>query len=325
MNYSFDALGRRASRTAGNQTTSFVYDGADVVADKVSTNVTVDYLNGAGIDEKLRQGAVGNGLYFLTDHLGSTSALTNAGGGVMESLQSDAFGAGVGSALTRYDYTGRERDAATGLLYYRNHWLDPQQGRFVTEDSIGIEGGLNLYAYVGNSPLNYVDPLGNDPATLTAGSLIAYGTGGAAAATVATGAAVVVGLGVVWYGAYKFGEWTAEQPWNPLTHPAIPPYTPPARPVPNQGAPPFPRNLLPPPLPIPAQKGRESGRNWATEQAKATAQALKKNVCDVLDEMLAAARAAGQTSSVKDIEQAQKYLGCRKVITRGVSKIYVTL
>ncbi len=60
----------------------------------------------------------------------------------------------MGSALTRYGYTGRERDEATGLLYYRARWYDSQQGRFMSEDPIRFAGGLNLYAYVQNDPIN---------------------------------------------------------------------------------------------------------------------------------------------------------------------------
>jgi uncharacterized protein RhaS with RHS repeats len=44
--------------------------------------------------------------------------------------------------------------------YYRARWYDPQEKRFITEDPIGLDGGINLYAYVGNDPLNKVDPSG---------------------------------------------------------------------------------------------------------------------------------------------------------------------
>ena len=48
----------------------------------------------------------------------------------------------------------------TGLYYVRARWYDPHLGRFVSEDPIGLAGGLNVYAYVGNSPLNGTDPSG---------------------------------------------------------------------------------------------------------------------------------------------------------------------
>jgi len=61
---------------------------------------------------------------------------------------------------TRYQFTGREFDEETGLYYYRARFYDSQAGRFIGEDPIGLEGGLNLYAYVGNSPIEYIDPFG---------------------------------------------------------------------------------------------------------------------------------------------------------------------
>ncbi len=164
VEYTYDALGRRASRTAGGATTSFVYDGLDVVLDKGQIGGDVDYLNAPSIDMKLRQSSQASGaLYFVHDHLGSTVGLTNAGGGLVERLQYEAFGAGGSSSLTRYGFTGREHDDLTGLTYYRARWYDPQQGRFTSEDPIGFAGGLNLYAYTNNSPLNLTDPLGLDP------------------------------------------------------------------------------------------------------------------------------------------------------------------
>jgi hypothetical protein len=48
-------------------------------------------------------------------------------------------------------------------MYYRARWYDPQQGRFVSEDPIGLRGGTNFYRYVGNDPLNHKDPFGLGP------------------------------------------------------------------------------------------------------------------------------------------------------------------
>lgn len=128
--------------------------------DRGSDGSAVDYLNSLGIDEKLRQTSNSGPLYFIQDHLASTSALTDGFGNVLERMQYEAFGESAGSALTRYGYTGRERDAATGLMYYRARWYDSQQGRFLSEDPIGENGSLNLYAYVGNNPIRNIDPLG---------------------------------------------------------------------------------------------------------------------------------------------------------------------
>ena len=60
-----------------------------------------------------------------------------------------------------YQYTGRENDG-TGLYFYRARYYAPALGRFISEDPIGFRGGINRYAYVGDSPLNFVDPHGMD-------------------------------------------------------------------------------------------------------------------------------------------------------------------
>jgi RHS repeat-associated protein len=162
--YKYDALGRRIQRNpSAGISTNFIYDGQDVIKDINSDGSTVDYLNGPGIDNKLRvtDSRLSTGpLYFLQDHLGSTTKLTNSAGAVVEQSSYDSFGKAANSSLTRYSYTGRERDPDTGLMYYRARWYDPETGRFISEDPIGLAGGINQYAYVGNNPQNGTDPTG---------------------------------------------------------------------------------------------------------------------------------------------------------------------
>jgi RHS repeat-associated protein len=165
--YKYDALGRRIQRARiGGISTNFIYDGQDVVKDSNSDGSTVDYLNGPGIDNKLRltdsRLAATGPLYFLQDHLGSTTALTNSQGVAVSQISYDSFGNPTSSAnLTRYTYTGREFDSDTGLYYYRARWYDPKVGRFISEDPIGFGGGdVNIYAYAANNPANQSDPTG---------------------------------------------------------------------------------------------------------------------------------------------------------------------
>src|SRR6266576_3304029 len=164
--YKYDGLGRRVQRTpSSGVSTNFFYDGQDVVKDINSDGTTVEYLNGPGIDNKIRQkgSSTSTTYYFSQDHFGSTTALTGTTGKLVERITYDAYGNSVGSTSTRYGYTGRERDQLSGQLYYRARFYDPQLGRFISEDPIGLVGGLNLYSYVENDPMLLSDPSGLCP------------------------------------------------------------------------------------------------------------------------------------------------------------------
>jgi RHS repeat-associated protein len=91
---------------------------------------------------------------------------------VQTSYTYEPFGAtGTSGATTPnvLDYSGRESDP-TGLKYYRARYYHPQLQRFIGEDPIGFLGGdVNLYAYVRNAPVRFIDPLGLDIAVVENG------------------------------------------------------------------------------------------------------------------------------------------------------------
>jgi RHS repeat-associated protein len=100
--------------------------------------------------------------YFLTDHLGSTRALTDANGNIIQRYDYTPYGqtTATSSAFSNpYQYTGRELDQS-GLYYYRARYYSPQMGRFISEDPIGLRGGINTYGYVEGNPVNLIDPEG---------------------------------------------------------------------------------------------------------------------------------------------------------------------
>jgi len=65
-----------------------------------------------------------------------------------------------GESTNSLAYTGREQDNESGLYYYRARYYDPEVGRFISEDPLGFEAGINFYAYVNNNPVNLRDPMG---------------------------------------------------------------------------------------------------------------------------------------------------------------------
>ena len=93
--------------------------------------------------------------------LGSTVALA-CGTAIQTNDGYDAYGVSqtTGTASTNaFQYTEREADAA-GLMYYRARYSNPSWGRFASEDPIGLAGGVNSYAYVGQRPLLRKDSSG---------------------------------------------------------------------------------------------------------------------------------------------------------------------
>ena len=89
----------------------------------------------------------------------------DSNGNLDAAYEYDPFGKLIRHAGTRKDsmsllYGTKYQDMETGLIYYGYRYYDPRQGRFINRDPIGEEGGLNLYGFVGNSPVNRVDFLG---------------------------------------------------------------------------------------------------------------------------------------------------------------------
>jgi RHS repeat-associated protein len=125
-------------------------------------NLTINLLTG-GIDERFTRTDASGTLNYITDALGSTIALTDNSGNSQVQYSYDPYGGmnATGSTTNSYTYTGREFDGL-GLYYYRARYYNPATGRFVSEDPIGFDGGINKYAYAGNDPIDYFDPLGLD-------------------------------------------------------------------------------------------------------------------------------------------------------------------
>ena len=106
--FTYHALGRRVSKTINGVTTSYLYDGNDIVAEIGGTSAI--YLRTLGIDEPLVHQSSGNE-YYHSDALGSVLTLTNDAGAVQTSYDYEPFGKTTvtGTSTNPFQYTGRDR------------------------------------------------------------------------------------------------------------------------------------------------------------------------------------------------------------------------
>jgi RHS repeat-associated protein len=160
--FAYDGLGRRAQKTVNSVLTQFRYDGLDAVKES-SGGSDVAYLRTLDIDEALVRTDAVDSTHYLADALGSSVALTNAGGTTATTYTYAPFGetttAGPPSP-NPFRFTGREDDG-TGLYYYRARYYDPSRSRFVSEDPIRLlVPWANAFRYATNNPIAWVDPYG---------------------------------------------------------------------------------------------------------------------------------------------------------------------
>jgi RHS repeat-associated protein len=166
-NYTYNALGERITKSSG--TRLFVYDEAGhLIGEYLSTT-------GAVVQETIWMGdtpvavIVGNEVVYIhTDHLNAPRKITDASNGVRWLWNPTPFGIGSmnnnpqGLGFFNYylRFPGQVFDGQTLLHYNYFRDYDPNTGRYVQSDPIGLDGGINTYNYVNGNPVTYVDPSG---------------------------------------------------------------------------------------------------------------------------------------------------------------------
>ncbi|HEX9368777.1 MAG TPA: RHS repeat-associated core domain-containing protein [Vicinamibacterales bacterium] len=160
--FSYDALDRRVAVGLAGTATTLLYDGDDI-ATTSALGTTTSLLGGDKVDDWLASVGPGGSEALITDVVGSTVATWNSSGAPGSQYVYEPFGnttaTATDSAMRSIQFTGRENDGI-GLYFFRARYLDVQAGRFISEDPIGMDGGINEYAYAGDDPINLVDPFG---------------------------------------------------------------------------------------------------------------------------------------------------------------------
>ena len=166
--FQYDALGRRVSKVSAHSETQFLWlDNALLSETTTQANNKIPtakiYLFEPGTHKPLAIVQDSEIYHYHLDHLGTPQEITNSRGKLAWSASFKAYGNLAVVHNNEIDnnlrFQGQYYDEETGLHYNRFRYYDPECGRFISQDPIGLLGGVNNYQYVPN-PTGWVDLLG---------------------------------------------------------------------------------------------------------------------------------------------------------------------
>jgi RHS repeat-associated protein len=164
--YTYNGLGQRVIKAASGVTTVYHYDlnGKLIAEGNSDGTITKEYLYMGKIRMAVVDVTSGEMYYYLNDRLGTPLIMTDDTGTVVWEAYYNPFGdANINpnsTIVNNIRFPGQYYDEETGLHYNYHRYYDPRTGRYLTPDPIGLVGGINLYCYAVNNPVNWIDPLG---------------------------------------------------------------------------------------------------------------------------------------------------------------------
>ena len=165
--YRYDPLGRRTAKIRNGETTVPIgIEREDKPAEPYSYDPETDPLLKIPPEPQEQSEVQPELVYYQLDHLGTPIAAHNAKGEAVWTAEYEAWGrirqetvSDDPKANVPFRFQGQYYDEESGLHYNRFRYYDPEIGRFVSQDPIGLQGGMNLFEYAPN-PVGWTDPLG---------------------------------------------------------------------------------------------------------------------------------------------------------------------
>ena len=165
--YHYDGLNLRVKKDADGLVTYYHYEPqGKLIAETDGSGAPLrDYIYLGDEPVAVKVHGEGAGIYYyINDHLGTPQQLIDAAGMLVWQASYDPFGQAVVDPASTVENNlrlpGQYFDEETGLHYNWHRYYDPSMGRYLTPDLIGLAGGINLYSYAGQNPINFTDPYG---------------------------------------------------------------------------------------------------------------------------------------------------------------------